>query len=58
MNPLLIDPATKMPVYFDEQGGSPLTEILDGDAPRQIEAIWQYIQLGSRMVPPEISAPR
>ena len=43
-NPLSIDPATKMPVYFDE-GRSPLPEVLDGDAERQIEALWQYIRL-------------
>src|SRR5688572_27841580 len=30
-SPLVIDPQTKMPTYFDE-GKSPLTEILEGDA--------------------------
>ena len=51
-NPQLVDPSTKMPVYFDEEGRSPLTEILDGDGPRQLEAIWQYLRLGDRMPPP------
>ena len=47
-NPLSIDPQTKMPVYFDE-GKSPLTEALDGDAEQQIEALWQYLRLGTQM---------
>ena len=47
-NPLSIDPQTKMPVYFDE-GKSPLTETLDGDAEQQIEALWQYLRLGTQM---------
>jgi hypothetical protein len=47
-NPLSIDPQTKMPTYFDE-GKSPLTEILDGDAEKQITAIWEYIRLGDKM---------
>jgi hypothetical protein len=49
---LRIDPTTKMPVYFDPEGKSPLTEIYDGDGARQIEAIWQYLRLGSKMPSP------
>ncbi|HXJ76607.1 MAG TPA: hypothetical protein VNM37_27370, partial [Candidatus Dormibacteraeota bacterium] len=49
--PTSIDPQTKMPVYFDE-GKSPLTEILGGDAEKQIAAIWQYLQLKEKMIPP------
>jgi len=44
-NPLRIDPATKMPVYFDAEGKSPLADYYNGDAEKQIEAIWQYIRL-------------
>ncbi|MCI0748327.1 MAG: c-type cytochrome [Verrucomicrobia subdivision 3 bacterium] len=51
-NPLAIDPQTKMPVYF-EDGRSPLTEILDGDAEQQITAIWHDLRLGSKMPPPD-----
>ncbi len=51
-NPPLVDPSTKMPVYFDEEGKSPLTEIYDGDGPKQINAIWQYLRLGSKMPGP------
>jgi mono/diheme cytochrome c family protein len=50
-NPLAIDPQTKMPVYFEE-GKSPLTEILDGDAEKQITAVWQYMRLGQKMPAP------
>ena len=52
-NPLRIDPASKMPVYFDAEGRSPLTDYFNGDAEKQIEAIWQYIRLGDKMPPPE-----
>ena len=43
MNPLAIDPSTKMPAYFDAEGRSQLHEFFDGDAAKQIEAMWQYI---------------
>lgn len=51
-NPQLVDPNTKMPVYFDEEGKSPLTDVYGGDGTKQIEAIWQYIRLGNKMPPP------
>jgi mono/diheme cytochrome c family protein len=47
-NPLAIDPQTKMPAYF-EDGLSPLTEVLDGDAEKQIDAIWHYLRLRDKM---------
>jgi len=50
-NPLSIDPQTKMPVYFEE-GKSPLTEILEGDAEKQMTAVWHYLRLGEKMPPP------
>jgi len=50
-NPLSIDPQTKMPAYF-EDGKSPLTDLLDGDAEKQIDALWHYLRLGSKMPPP------
>lgn len=52
-NPPLVDPQTKMPVYFDEQGKSPIADVLDGDGEKQIAAIWQYIRLGEKMPPPK-----
>lgn len=51
-NPLMIDPATKMPVYFDEEGKSPLADIFEGDGVKQREAIWQYLRLGDKMPAP------
>jgi mono/diheme cytochrome c family protein len=47
-HPLRIDPETKMPAYF-EQGRSLLVEYYDGDAERQIRAMWEYLRLGPRM---------
>ncbi|MBM3845042.1 MAG: cytochrome c [Verrucomicrobia bacterium] len=41
--PLAIDPSTKMPAYFDEEGNSPLQEVLDGNASRQIDALWEFL---------------
>jgi len=52
MNPLAMDPTTKMPVYFDNEGHSQLTDIYDGDGQKQIEAMWQYIRMGSKMPAP------
>jgi len=52
-NPLAIDPQTKMPVYFEE-GKSPLTEIFDGDAEKQITAVWHYMRLGQKMPAPNV----
>jgi len=53
MNPVALEPNTKMPVYFDAQGRSQLTEILEGDGEKQINAIWQYVRLGPKMpLPP------
>ena len=54
-SPTSIDPQTKMPVYF-EDGKSPLTEILGGDADKQINAVWQYIRLGNQMPTPATGA--
>lgn len=44
LNPPSIDPRTKMPVYFDEAGRSPLADILEGDGLQQIDAIWEYLR--------------
>jgi len=56
-NPLSIDPSSKMPVYFDEMGKSPLTDVFDGDGAKQIDAIWQYLRLGDKMPPPPGTEP-
>lgn len=51
--PTSVDPATKMPAYFDEEGKSPLPDILGGDGPKTIGAVWEYLRLGDRMPRPE-----
>lgn len=53
-NPQSVDPETKMPGYFDpETGASPLAEILGGDGPKTIQAVWEYLRLGNKMPKPE-----
>jgi mono/diheme cytochrome c family protein len=52
-NPVSIDPNSKMPAYFDEEGRSALSEVLGGDGPKTIRALWEYIRLGSKMPKPE-----
>jgi mono/diheme cytochrome c family protein len=51
-NPQLIDPSAKMPLFFDNTGISPLTDVYDGSTARQIDALWEYIRLGDQMQPP------
>jgi mono/diheme cytochrome c family protein len=41
--PTRLDPETKMPKFADEEGKTPLTDILGGDAVKQYEGIWQYL---------------
>ena len=52
MNPLRVDPGTKMPVYF-AGGQSPLFDFYEGDAKKQIDAFWEYIRQGEGMPLPE-----
>jgi mono/diheme cytochrome c family protein len=55
-NPLSIDPSTKMPVFFDESGHSPLA-VLQGDTVQQIDALWNYFREGRQMqIPPGMGA--
>jgi mono/diheme cytochrome c family protein len=42
--PQAIDPHTKMPAFFSDEGTSPLKQYLDGNADKQIAAIWEYLQ--------------
>ena len=41
--PLRIDSETKMPRFADDDGNTPLSEVLGGKAAAQFEAIWQYL---------------
>jgi len=56
-NPLAVDPATTMPVFFDESGRSPLPRVLRGDPDQQIGAMWQYLRRGEVMPGPAGAAP-
>ncbi len=41
--PLRIDAETKMPRFADDEGNTPLGDVLGGKAAAQFEAIWQYL---------------
>ncbi|MCG3196740.1 MAG: hypothetical protein GHCLOJNM_01216 [bacterium] len=56
LNPLRIDPRSKMPRYSIDNKKTPLVTLLDGDAPRQFEAICQYLLAGRDILPPEETA--
>lgn len=51
-NPQSIDPVTKMPLYFDEDGNSALADFFSGDGPKTIQALWHYMRQGRKMAPP------
>lgn len=43
LNPYRINPATIMPKFADDEGRSGLIDLLDGDARRQFDAVWIYL---------------
>ena len=49
--PLAVDPQTKMPGYF-EDGKSALTDYYEGDAEKQINALYEYIRQAEKMAVP------
>lgn len=49
--PLRVEPGTKMP-QFAPLGRSQLTEILEGDAEKQFQALWHYLLEGPKIRPP------
>ncbi len=51
--PTSLQADSKMPVYFDEDGRSPFPDILGGDGPKTIQAVWEYLRLGKDMPKPE-----
>jgi cytochrome c551/c552 len=44
LDPPRIEPAAKMPKFADEMGSTPFRDVLNGDARRQFEAIWVYLE--------------
>ena len=55
---LLLDPKSigmnsRMPEFLVDGGKSPVTDVFDGDAERQVEALWSALSLGAAMPLPE-----
>ena len=44
LDPLRVEPATKMPKFCVDGHSTTVKQIYDGDAHRQFNAIWQYLQ--------------
>ena len=44
LDPLRIDPLTKMPRYSEDRQTTKLTNVLDGHATQQFDAIWLYLK--------------
>ncbi len=44
LDPLRIDPLTKMPRYSEDRKTTKITNVLDGHATPQFDAIWLYLQ--------------
>ena len=56
-NPLSIDPQTKMPAYFGEDGNtSPFPDLLGGNVENLMQAVWEYMRFGDRMPAPKTGA--
>jgi hypothetical protein len=52
-NPQRVIPTTKMPSFAKEDGKTALGDILEGDAAKQFDAIWNYLQAGREIEHPE-----
>jgi len=52
LNPQRYEPNTKMPRYADDYGGTTVTDVLEGEARKQFEALWQYLRGGREIQPP------
>jgi cbb3-type cytochrome oxidase cytochrome c subunit len=52
-DPISLNMNSRMPEFWTDEGLSPVQDVLDGDIPRQIDAIRAYLSLGSEMPLPE-----
>jgi len=52
LKPARAQPGTRMPAFALEDGTTPFTEVLGGDARKQFDTIWQYLLLGREITPP------
>jgi hypothetical protein len=50
--PTRIEPGTKMPTVYQWKKPSLLVGVLKGDAHKQIDALWAYLQQGKKIKPP------
>jgi hypothetical protein len=44
MDPVRVDPSSRMPRLADDEGQTAFTEFLDGDARAQFGAIWAFLR--------------
>jgi mono/diheme cytochrome c family protein len=51
LNPIKVDPATKMPAFADFEGKSAIRDVYEGDGVKQFEAIWQFMLRGDDVKP-------
>ena len=52
LNPIKVDPNTKMPAFADAEGKSAIRDVYEGDALKQFEAVWQFLLRGDDVKPP------
>lgn len=52
LKPARIRSDTRMPQFASEDGYTPYTDVFDGDARKQFDAIWQYLLQGREIKPP------
>lgn len=51
LNPIKVDPATKMPAFADFEGKSAIRDVYEGDGVKQFEAVWQFLLHGDDVKP-------
>jgi mono/diheme cytochrome c family protein len=52
LKPQRVLPGTRMPDFADAAGTTPLKNILDGNAHKQFDSIWNYLLAGTKIQPP------
>jgi mono/diheme cytochrome c family protein len=52
-SPIRVVSTTKMPAFADAEGKTSLREVLEGDASKQFDAIWNYLMAGRKIEAPE-----
>ena len=53
-SPSRVDADTKMPQFIGADGSSPMIDVLEGSGEKQIDAIWQWMQLGEKIRAPAL----